>query len=75
MLDLEPSTVTMSAHGIFVAVAGGLDHFGVAAWASDRNESPLSGKGKELITGLWYYDDGYDEDPDYDKKLEALRPK
>ena len=30
---------------------------------------------KELIPRLWYYDDGYRDNPEYDKKIETLIQK
>lgn len=79
ILDLEPSTVTINEEGVVVvAVAGGLDHFGVIACPKGIDDSLAHGSdgGKKLLDGLWYYDDGYREDPGgYEKKIEALRPR
>ncbi len=83
LLDLNPSGIIVGDDGrICVAMAGGLDHFGLVAFPEgyripNRPDSPPDAK--ELIPGLWYYDDGYREyremGKDYDKHLEALRPK
>jgi hypothetical protein len=85
LLDLEPGYVDIRENGVvMVALAGGLDHFGVIGYPSDYNEIPISGEpgerkvklgDKKLINGLWYYDEDYDEDPEYDKKVESWRPK
>ena len=56
---------------------GGLVHFGVVAYTEDYQKPPFAGfkfGDRELIPGLWYYDDGYNN-PEYDKKFEALLQK
>jgi hypothetical protein len=79
ILDLEPGYVDIQEGWvIMVALAGGLDHFGVRAYPPDYKEPPFLGfklGDKKLIDGLWYYDEGYDENPEYDKKVESWRPK
>lgn len=80
IVDLVPSYVYIDENmtgRVIVAMAGGLDHFGVEAYPADCNQ-PISGctfGKKELIPGLWYYDDGYDEDPRYEQRIQALKPK
>ena len=79
ILDLGPIHVFIDYDGrVMLEMAGGLDHFGVSAYPEDYKK-PLHTKklgDKELIDGLWYYDDGYRVRPeDYDKRIEALRPK
>jgi hypothetical protein len=78
ILDLEPSTVSITGGTVMVAVAGGLDHFGVIAYpegVEDIEPPPGVDLGdygdRKLLEGLWYYDDGYERDPEYDEKVSA----
>jgi len=79
ILNLKPSTVTISPGGVvMVAVAGGLDHFGVIAYPEGIEDiAPPPGVewgaygDRQLLDGLWYYDDGYENNPKYDKKISA----
>jgi len=80
ILDLEPSYVFISENDIrrvMLEMLGGLGHFGVQAYTEDYEKPyPTYPYGdKELIPGLWYYDDGYHDNPEYDKKIEALLQK
>jgi hypothetical protein len=79
ILDLGPINVFIDYDGrVMLEMAGGLDHFGVSAYPKDYKKPPHAEKlgDKKLIDGLWYYDDGYRVRPeDYDKRIEALRPK
>jgi len=83
ILDLKPSTVTVDPGGVvMVAVVGGLDHFGVIAYPEGIEDiAPPPGiefgayGDRKLIEGLWYYDDGYDNNPKYDKKISAWMEK
>ena len=76
ILDLEASTVTIDATGrVMVVVVGGLGgHFGVLAYPEGFEASyPHFNCGdRKLIDGLWYYDEKYNENPGYDKKIDAL---
>ena len=79
ILDLEPSYVYIDKNDcgrVMVEMLGGLGHFGVEAYTEDYKKPSYSEYGdKELIPGLWYYDDGYDGNPEYDKRIEALMKK
>lgn len=80
ILDLGPNHVFIRYDGrVMLEMMGGLDHFGVYAYPEDYKEPPVMGfklGDKKLIDGLWYYDDGYGVPPeDYDRRIEALRPK
>jgi len=78
ILDLKPDYVMIDIAGaVTVALTGGIDRFGVMAYPQDYGGPPVSGSygDKKLLDGLWYYDAGYDEDPQYEKRIEALRPK
>jgi len=57
---------------------GGFAHLGVLADREDFKQPWPNFKyaNKELIPGLWYYDDTWDDNPDYwKKKIEALLQK
>ncbi|MHC4632344.1 MAG: hypothetical protein ACYS9C_13905 [Planctomycetota bacterium] len=79
ILDLGPNHVFIRYDGrVMLEMMGGLDHFGVYAYPEDYKEPPVMGfelGDKELIDGLWYYDDGYLNNPEYDKPIEALLQK
>lgn len=79
ILDLGPNHVLIYDDGrVKLEMMGGLDHFGINAYPEDYKKLPHMDKlgDKKLIDGLWYYDDGYRVRPeDYDKRIEALRPK
>ncbi|MBN2588811.1 MAG: hypothetical protein JXA96_03030 [Sedimentisphaerales bacterium] len=52
------------------------DAFGVVILAEDSNEVPTENRVKELIPGLWYMDERYDDfGPDYEKYVEKLIKK
>ena len=53
---------------------GGMDHFGVRIYPEDFNEPDRYFKyvDRELLPGLWYYDDGYIHNPEYDKRIDTL---
>lgn len=78
ILDLEPTYIDISSDGkVQVELYGGFVHFGVCAYPEDY-KAPFSGFSygdRELIDGLWYYDDGYVKNPKYSKKIEALLQK
>lgn len=79
ILDLEPSYVYIDENDsgrVMLEMMGGLGHFGVLAYTEDYKKPSWSEYGdKELISRLWYYDDGYDGNPEHEKRIEALRPE
>jgi hypothetical protein len=79
ILNLKPNYVYIDeSHSgrAMLEMYGGFAHFGVIAYTEDYKKPSWSKYGdKKLIEGLWYYDDGYNENPDYDKIIETLRPK
>jgi len=79
ILDLKPNYVYIDENNsgrVMVEMYGGFAHFGVLAYTEDYRKPSWAEYGdKELIPGLWYYDDGYMDNPEYDKTVEALRPK
>jgi hypothetical protein len=78
ILNLKPTYVLV--HGdnyVGIEMMGGMSHFGVLAYPGNF-VPPFEGfcyGDKKLMEGLWYYDDGYKKDPNYEKKIESLRPK
>jgi len=79
ILDLKPNYVYIDEDDsgrVMLEMHGGFAHFGVLAYVEDYKKPSWSKYGdKELVPGLWYYDDGYNENPEYDKIIEVLRPK
>jgi hypothetical protein len=79
ILDLGPSSVVIGDDGgVMLAMMGGLDHYGVYAYPDDYKKPTFVGSklgDKELIPGLWYYDDGYEINSRYHKKIDALIQK
>ena len=58
-----------------IEMMGGMDHYGVSVYREDYSGTQFAGfkyGDRELVPGLWYYDDGYDENPRYGKKIEGL---
>jgi len=76
ILDLNPSVVCIgnAPEYIRLEMAGGITHFGVRAYPENFTKPfPNFEYGdKELIPGLWYYDDGNLENPEYNERIEAL---
>jgi len=78
ILDLAPSYVYIYEDtGVRLEMLGGLGHFGVQAYPEDFKQPYADFRygDRELIPGLWYYDDGYEGNPKYAKKIEALLQK
>jgi len=87
ILDLQPIYVYIDENDsgrVIIPIFRGFDHFGVTAYTEDYMESGPKYKyvdkdlfygDRELIPGLWYYDDGYIDDPEYDKKIDELIEK
>ncbi len=78
ILDLNPTYVEVYADGhVMIEMYGLFHHYGVRAYP-EYFVKPFSSYyygDKELVPGLWYYDDGYDDVPEYDKKIEELIQK
>lgn len=79
VLDIVPNYVSIDDDGrVILEMLGGLGHFGLYAYPKDYKIPPFVGfkfGDKKLIDGLWYYDDGYGKNPEYEKKIELLKPK
>ena len=77
--DLKPKRIGIDYDGfMYLEMHGGMDHFGVKIYPEDFNE-PSRGSFKygdrELLPGLWYYDDGYLHNPEYDKRIDEIIQK
>jgi hypothetical protein len=80
--DLEPYVCLISYDGcLTVEMHGGWDHikremshFGVNIYPEDYKEPERNFKygDRELLPGLWYYDEGYLRNPEFDKIIEKL---
>jgi len=74
ILDLAPSYIIIKSDGnVIMEMLGGFNHFGISV-SPNVSEKPVFGD-RELIPGLWYYDDNYNEDPKYDQKIDRLISK
>ena len=53
---------------------GGMDHFGVKIYPEDFKEPDVyfTYGDRELLPGLWYYDEGYLHNPEYNKRIDEL---
>ncbi len=76
ILDVKPSYIYIDetdSGRVMIEMLGGLGHFGVEAYTEDfmKANPNFEYSDRELIEGLWYYDDGY-ENPDYAKRIEKL---
>lgn len=78
IIDLAPNYVSVHRDGYMkLEMHGGMDHFGVYAYPEDYQKlfHNFEYRDRKLIEGLWYYDDGYLHNPEYDKRIDALIQK
>jgi hypothetical protein len=76
--DLKPHVCLISLDGyLTLEMHGGMDHFGVRIYPEDYKEPDRYFKygDRELLPGLWYYDDGYIHNLEYDKRIDELIEK
>ena len=76
--DIRPRGFLVDYDGyLIMEMHGGMDHFGVRMYPQDYQEPDRYFKygDRELLDGLWYYDDGYIHNPEYDKRIDALIEK
>jgi hypothetical protein len=77
ILDLAPSYVrieqTNGSSYLALEMHGGFDHFGVYAYPEDFKEPHASFRygDRKLIDGLWYYDEEYNYDPEYGRRVDG----
>ena len=74
ILKLKPCYVIIEENILQIEMYGGFAHFGIIAYAEDYKERGGLAN-KELIHGLYYYDDGYIKRKDYDEYIKSLKPK
>jgi len=73
--EIRPSGFFVDYDGFLIMeMHGSMDHFGVRIYPEDFKEPDRYFKyvDRELLPGLWYYDDGYIHNPEYDKRIEKL---
>jgi len=82
ILDLAPCSIRIEErYGgepvLHLAMGTTIDHFGCYAYPEDYKPpcERFHYGDKELVPGLWYYDEGYSDNPGYDKKIVALLKK
>jgi len=80
ILDLAPSYVYIDENDsgrVMVEMLGGLGHFGIIAYTEDYKKPFPNFKygDRELFPGLWYYDDNYERNPKFDKRIDAIMQK
>jgi hypothetical protein len=75
--DLRSGCVVNYDGYLRMEMHGGMDHFGVLIYPVDFKKPYNSFEygDKELLPGLWYYDDGYLHNPEYDKRIDELIKK
>jgi hypothetical protein len=71
ILNLNPAYVVLDGNGCVIIA---ISRFGVRAYSEDyKKPRPDFVYGdKELIPGLWYFDEDYKDNPKYQKKIDNL---
>lgn len=66
--------LTLEMHGGWDHIKREMNHFGVQIYPEDYEEPERNFKygDIELLPGLWYYDEGYLRNPEFDKIIEKL---
>lgn len=75
---LRPTYVYINEDGrVILEMFGGLSHFGVHAYpeAYKRRYPDFKYGDRELVPNLWYYDDDYLKDPEFDQAISAIMTK
>ena len=74
--NLRPRGILVNKEGyLTLEMHGGMAHFGVRIYPKgfEQTGPPFFCYGhRKLAEGLWYYDDGYDTNPEYDKIIDQL---
>jgi hypothetical protein len=75
--DLKSGYVVDYDGYLRIEMHGGMDHFGVKIYPEDfkKPDDYFEYGDRELLPGLWYYDDGYLHNPEYDKRIDELIEK
>lgn len=66
--------LTLEMHGGFDHIRREMNHFGVQIYPEDYKEPDRDFKygDRELLPGLWYYDEGYLRNPEFDQIIEKI---
>jgi hypothetical protein len=72
--DLKSGYVVDYDGYLLMEMHGGMDHFGVKIYPEGfkKPRDYFEYGDRELLPGLWYYDEGYINNPEYDKRIDAL---
>ncbi len=73
--NLRPHHILAATRGyLIIEMHGGMDHFGLYVYPEDYKapDPDFTYGDRQLIPGLWYYDEGYHYNSDYDKRIDAL---
>ena len=70
--DIEPVLVRIDNEGWVMLEMGGIPSYGVVAFPDVSNVSFSFFGDRELIPGLWYYDEDYEGNPKHQKKIDKL---
>jgi len=76
--DLKSGCVVDYDGYLRLEMHGGMDHFGVKIYPEDykKPRDYFEYGDRELLPGLWYYDEGYHYNPEkYDKRIDELIEK
>lgn len=75
IINLSARRLDISEDGhMMIEMHGAMDHFGIIIYPEGFTE-PFQGFNygdRKLIDGLWYYDDEYQMNPDYDKVVDRM---
>jgi len=76
ILQINPLHVRIDGEGYVALEIGGIPYCGLVAYPRDTKEGFSFQGDIELIPGLWYYDEEYnDTQPEYQKEIDALIQK
>jgi hypothetical protein len=75
--DLDPVWVRLTEDSVWIILAGGLAHAGVVAYLPEHMNGPFveflpAEKKRELVPGLWFYDEAYHGNSRDTKRIDAL---
>jgi len=73
--DLRPRGIYLNCDGyLTIEMHGGIDHFGVCIYPDDFREPCVGFKygDRELLKGLWYYDENYRYGSRYDETVQEM---
>lgn len=76
--ELNPTVVWLSNDNFLcIGIRAGMSHIGVYAYPEDFKAPYEKFKygDKQIIPGLWYFDEDYQFKPEYDRKIEKLLHK